>query len=282
MAWTDPDPIGDHIRLVETVEAAGGVPAPEEWRALLGRLQSFQQLADQTPLRDRLAAAVINGDDDVPTIRCLALAEDANQMQVQTVTGYVTNAVFKRLAEIYSAHARDAYSQVAAKFDKAAKLFVVAASTVDVEADPAVMVQADDKPRKCWLDSESHANALSRLLPAMCAAAALAGVPDAETDSASMPLVADLTDCHVRRAWESWVREGGRCGRWAALLKVGAVLRACPIGEYPGAYAEPRPLEHRKVQIARGEYRTEIHDPEDSDYKPAPIDPKRGGRVVFT
>lgn len=163
IAWTDPDPIGDHIRLVETVEAAGGVPAPEEWRALLGRLQSFQQLADQTPLRDRLAAAVINGDDDVPTIRCLALAEDANQMQVQTVTGYVTNAVFKRLAEIYSAHARDAYSQVAAKFDKAAKLFVVAASTVDVEADPAVMVQADDKPRKCWLDSESHANALSLL-----------------------------------------------------------------------------------------------------------------------
>ena len=66
----------------------------------------------------------------------------------------------------------------------------------------------------------------------------------------------------------------GRTNRWGAMLKAGAVLRASPLDEHR-PYAEPRPIERRKVQVGRGEYRTELHDPEDESYTPPSIDPRR-------
>ena len=277
------DPLEDHIQLVDTV-AAAGTPPPPGWTALHGRLQDFANLdsASQTPQRDQLTAAIVGGTDAaIPVMRSLALAECANQQQVQTVTAHVRNAVYQRMRELYDGAA--AYTQVATKFDQAAKRFVTAASTVDVEADPVSMIEAPDKARKAWLDAEGFANGLTRLLPAMSAAATLAGIADADRDVALLPLCADLSGVHRRRAWESWVREGGRCGRWSALLKVGAVLRACPLAEHEW-YAEPRPLERRQEQIdtpnGKGVRTVEV-DPEDADYRRPPIDPRRRQGSVF-
>ena len=65
----DTDPLDDHAELVQTVEAAGIAP-PEEWQALRARLRSFGELADQTPQRDQLVAAVVGGADaNVPLLK---------------------------------------------------------------------------------------------------------------------------------------------------------------------------------------------------------------------
>ena len=230
---------------------------------------------------DDVTAAVLGGDPDVPALRCLALAEVANQAQVETVHNHVRNTVFQRMREVCDAYAADAYTQIAEKFDKAAKLFTAAATVADPEADATQMVEAADKIRRGWLDSESFGNQLTRLLPAMAASAALAGIDNTESDAALMPLVADLAGVHRRRAWESWVHQGGRTNRWGQLLKVGAVLLACPLAEYPGAYREPKPIEHRREEFARGQYRVVDHDPEDENFVPEPINPRRRqGRVT--
>lgn len=279
----DTDPLDDHVELVQTVAAVGGIAAPEEWRQLHARLCRFLELSDLTPQRDELVDAIVGGADaNIPLLRALALAEVANNAQTTTVVGAVRAAVLARMLQVHEAVARDVYAQVAAKFDAAAKRFVTAASTVDPEADAVRMVEADDKPRKAWRDAESFANEISRLLPAVQAAAALADIPDTDADATVLPLVADLSDCHRRKAWLAWLTTTGRCHRWAALLRCGGVIRACALDQYPGPYAEPRPLEYRRESIGNGGVRTVEVDPEDADYHPAPIDSKRGGRVVFT
>ena len=113
----------------------------------------------------------------------MALAEVANHGQVTTVTGAVRNAVLQRMRDVHAAVARDVYASIAEKFDQAAKRFVAVASLADPEADAVTMIDAPDKARKAWRDAESYANALTRLLPAMSAAASLAGIPDADSDS---------------------------------------------------------------------------------------------------
>src|SRR6185312_2371885 len=111
------DPIGDHIRLVETV-AAAGVPAPPQWQALHDRLTAFLALADQTPLRDQLTDAIVGGADaSTPTLRALALAEVANQAQVEKVHNHVRYAVYQRMRETYDAAAPDNYAAVSELFN---------------------------------------------------------------------------------------------------------------------------------------------------------------------
>jgi alkyl hydroperoxide reductase subunit AhpC len=86
----------------------------------------------------------------------------------------VQRQVLRRLREIYSTVAADNYAAVAAQFDKAAKQFTDLAATCDVKADAATIIDKPDKVRRAFLDAESHANAINRLLPALAAAATLA------------------------------------------------------------------------------------------------------------
>ena len=281
----DTDPLDDHVALVETVEAAGIAP-PQEWQALRTRLRSFGELADQTPQRDQLVAAVVGGADaNVPLLRALALAEVANHAQTTTIVGAVRNAVLARMRELYDAVAADNYASVGEKFDTACKRFVTVASTVDVEADPVSMIEQPDKVRRSWLDAEAFGNAITKLLPAMAASARLAGIPDTDSDSTVLPLVADLSGVHKRRAWEAWVTTTGRCNRWGALLKAGAVLRACPLDEHQ-SYTEPRPMETREEHIRDETGRVVAtrrvpHDPEDSDAPLPAIDPRKPQKRVM-
>ena len=212
------------------------------------------------------------------------MAEVANHGQVTTVTGAVRDAVLQRMRDVHEAAASDVYAAIAEKFDTAAKRFVAAASTTDPEADAVTMIDQPDKVRKAWLDAEGFGNELSRLLPAVQAAAALAGIADAERDHVALPLIADLADCHRRRVWEAWLTTTGRTNRWGALLRAGAVLRCCPLEEHEW-YAEPKAMEHREepVHDETGRVvaiRRVAHDPEDSDYRPPPIDPRKPQKRV--
>jgi hypothetical protein len=197
-------------------------------------------------------------------------------------------AVHPELLEVYAPVAKPIYAKAAEKFDATATAFSSAASVVDCESPAVQMVNRPDVERTGWTQAESLAAKLTTLVPVVSTAASLGGIdgidPNVPNDTVLLPLVCDPADRHRRRIWEAFTikdpQNDGRCGRWGRLLKVGATIRACPIDEH-ASYRECRPPEHRKVEFARGQYRTEVHDPEDADHRPPPIDPRRPrGRMV--
>ena len=279
------DPLDDHLELVRIVSGAD-VAAPAEWRALHGRLGDFLALdsLDQHPLRDQLAAAIVGGTDAaIPVMRTLALAEVANQAQVQMITTGVRNAVHRRMLEVYDGAA--AYAQIAEKFNSAAKRFVDAANTADVEADAASMVEQPDKIRRSWHDAEGFGNELSRLVDPLAAAAALAGVDGADSDAVRIPLCANVDGHHCRKLWTAWLSRDGRCNRWSALHQLGVEVRAADLDGGIESYREPKAMEVRVEPILNADGRVVgsrrvPFDPEDGDV-PQPIDPRRRqGRVT--
>ncbi|WP_197498953.1 hypothetical protein, partial [Mycobacterium sp. E3298] len=227
----------------------------------------------QLPACDRLTAAIINPSksDDVTLLHALALAETASPQSQAEVDNRVASVVERRLLELYRPHAGDIYQQVVDQFDSAATAFADAAATTDVEASAASVVNARDEQRAAWTAAEAGAAKLDALLKLLATAAALAGIKDAFTNAALIGLAVDATGLHRRRVWEAWLAEG-RCGRWSALHRVGATLRAADLGSF-AAYDEPVPVEVRTEQVAGaplGTYRTTRHDPYDPGYKPAP------------
>ena len=280
------DPLDDHLELVRIVSGAD-VAAPPEWRALAGRLGDFLALDnfDQHPLRDQLAAAIVGGTDAaIPVMRSLALAEVANQAQVQMITTGVRNAVHQRMREVYDAPA--AYAQIAEKFNTAAKRFVDAASTVDVETDAASMLEQPDKIRRSWLDAEGFGNQLSKLIDPLAAAASLAGVPDTDSDTTRLPLCVDVDGHHRRKLWTAWSQSGGRCGRWSALHQLGVEIRAANIDGGLEAYRLPAAMETREETIRNSDgqavgIRRVPFDPEDNPSALPPIDPRKPQKRVM-
>jgi hypothetical protein len=128
-----------------------GTPPPAQWSALRNRFDTFLTFGE-TPVRDRLIEAVVNGGGgtgDVATLRALATAE-AWPDKVEVVTE-VRSAVDPPLVQYYSAAARTNYGKVAAEFDTVAGKFTSAASACDPEADSTDVVAPPDAARTAGL-----------------------------------------------------------------------------------------------------------------------------------
>jgi hypothetical protein len=232
------DPFYDHTQLVTAVTNAG-VPPPAEWTALRQRFDAY--IALQFPLRQRLANALINGtDDDIAALKALAVAEQLAQAGSQA-SGDIEARVLHRLREIYAAVAADNYRAVAKQFDDAATRFADTAATVDVEADPASMIDKPDETRQAYLAAESFANQLTKLIPPLAAAATLATGTDIHPadQPAVLALVADTSGHKRRDVWAAFDQQTGRCGRWGALQRAGVPIHAASLA---GLQPYRRPL----------------------------------------
>jgi hypothetical protein len=141
----------------------------------------------------------------------------------------------------------------------------------DPEADSATLIGESERVRKAWLAGEAHAGTLTRLLPALAAAAALAGIANTDRDTVRLSLTVDARDLHRRRVWEAWTADG-RCSRWSALHKLGVRIRACPLGEFT-PYREPAPLQEKERFTGRGVGEVFVFDPEDPQPEPEPVKP---------
>jgi hypothetical protein len=96
------------------------------------------------------------------------------------------------------------------------------------------------------------------------AAARLAGAPTVDDESMlEIALTLDTRKLHRRRVWECW-SSTGRAGRWVALHKLGAEIRAHCRPERLEPYRAPRPLKMRWVQGVHGGGEKLIIDPEDN------------------
>jgi hypothetical protein len=277
------DPFTDHLDLVRAVTDAG-IPPPQQWTETLARFDAFTAL--QFPIRQRLADAITNGGtDDVALLKAAAAGEEIGAAGNQT-TAYVENQVLRRLREIYADVAADNYTAIAAQFDKAATKFTELAATCDVEGDAASMLAAPDKVRKAFLDAESFANQINRLLPALAASATLARGVDVFLGNQliMLPLCVNV-DGHKRRdIWTAWDHTTGRTARWGALVRIGVPIQARALDQPLAEYRRPLPLERRQRQVPgqpRGIIEQYMYDPEDE--QPEPFDPiirRPSGRVV--
>jgi hypothetical protein len=267
-----------HIGLVDMV--AGITPPPKPWVELRERFDTFLALND-APLRQQVVDAVLHGGDIV-TLRALAFAEVVPGFR-DGVVGAVQAAVQPAPVALYSKAAVANYGKVAKEFDGAASKFTTAALQCDPEAEPASIVGQPDSVRTSWLNTLEHAAELDALVPVLLAAAELADIPlprRTGRDSALLALMVDPGGLHRRRVWEAWRVEGGRCGHWAALVALGATIRAWPaerITEFT-PYREPMPLKRKQFPVPGqpfGTYQPVLIDPEDPDYIPEAEEPKR-------
>ena len=280
-----------HRQLVGIVTAAG-VPAPARWTELSDRLDSYMAL-DNTAA-DALAAAVVNPTKttDLPLLRAIALAElNAGPQQLAQLNTAVVAQVEAGMLTAWAEVARENYNTIAGKFNGAAADFHAAAQAVDVEADAAAMVAADDTTRQAWLNAAVAAASLTALVPPLIACAQLAGVRvDAADeriaqawwqapidDAATFALTVDAGELHRRRAWEAFDTEGGRTDRWGPLVALGARLRAADLDTF-APYRRPAPLVHRQRQLAGrpiGYVENVVIDPEDQRLATPAIEPAR-------
>jgi hypothetical protein len=263
------DPFSAHAGAVDTL-AGYGIAPPPEWSALRARFSAYGTI--DKPMAARLAAAILEpkSSADIAELRALALAEEsATNLDEGAVTAAVRDAVHDLLLALYKPVALKNYKAVAAQFDDAAKAFVKAANVIDPEATSDAIVYRDDKTRQAWLAAAVAAKELDELVPVLAAAAELAGAPAGTSlrQSAADGLVLALTThagmLHRRRIWEAWAAVG-TCGRWSALHRLGATIRAHRDPTSLTEYRAPRP--YSVTWLNGGERR--VVDPEDNPKAP--------------
>jgi hypothetical protein len=124
-----------------------------------------------------------------------------------------------KLRQLYAPHARRNFQQVADQFDKAAREFTTAATTVDPEADAETIVTATEDQRLAWAAAPLLAVRRDGLIEPLRDAAELEGVPTRKRE-AQHALFVDADGVHRRRVWED---------RWGQIIKVGAHIRAADL-----------------------------------------------------
>lgn len=216
-----------------------------------------------TPIRDRLAEALIAGDtDSIPALRAGAFAE-ATTSQVQSdVNRAVADVVYQRLQELWKPFAPRAYKQVADEFDVVAKLFHSALAVYDPEPNAEQAITADEPSRAAWVDAPRHALELDRVAGILRTAAEPCG-QSVKDEGVKVALVIDANGAHRRRIWEAWRCKDGRTRRWGALVGTGAVIRAAAIDDLT-PYRQCKPLEY-KIEQRGGLSISVEHDPEDAE-----------------
>jgi hypothetical protein len=259
----------EHLRRVATL-AEAGIPPPRPWTELHDRYDAYRAM----PLTaaQRLADAIIKPTrtDDINWLHAHALAETANPMQQANVDNAVAHAVEARLLDLYRPAAHANFEKAGTRFTDAATAFTDAANVIDPDAPATDIVGAPDDQRAAWSAAEALAAQLDATMPILTVAAELAGTHIDNEDGSLLTLCVSPIDMGRRALWEAWVTKDGRCGRWSALHRIGAHIRAANL-EDAQPYRQPRDIEYRQRQIAgapRGYYETIVVDPEEPGYQP--------------
>ena len=156
------------------------------------------------------------------------------------------SAVHRKMIELYAEVATKNYQQLADQFNTAATEFTTVVATVDPEAAAETLITAPAKEREAWSRATLLSGTLDGLIPALRAAADLAGTSTRD-EPTLVGLLVYPNGAHRRRLWEAWWSKTGRTGRWGAIIKAGAKIRAAELADvHP--YRGPRPLERRQEE----------------------------------
>jgi hypothetical protein len=241
-----------HCALVDATTPVAG-PPPAEWLALRERLTALQAAVHGTPCGAALFDAVLHGTGgtaDYGPLLSAAAAEKATNLRADVVEAVHAEALAVA-HDLYGRVARPRYAVIASRFDKAARRFAeLAEAAGDVEATAEAALTASAKALDAYRAAPDAAAALDALVPALVAAAELAGAPTpALRESLLIALCCGTEDTHRRRVWLAWRQlaegppvPGGlslagmlnpaevavqtRCGRWGLLGAAGTTVRA--------------------------------------------------------
>lgn len=248
------------LQLVAAV-ASAGLPPPPAYTALLdryGRVQAFA-ISDQRVMAARLSDAVLSGGDaDVEGLFAAALSErfsTGSELQAGLLSE-VRDRVQGELGAIVRPNARKNYVTLAGRFDAAATGFTKCAAIIPPDTAPDLVINQKSKVLEAWRDAERYAAQLDELLESLsCASELVRGVDQPsglgrDRNYYLLPLCCDVEDIHRRLAWHAWIGQPAprpvgvltreqleqkpaeplhnRCGRWARMIGVGAVIRAHP------------------------------------------------------
>jgi len=237
-------------RLTQLLRQVSAVAALEpDIERLRGHLDTFERNAGQTRVLDLLAAGVAEGKTDQPLLFTAALAEQAAtpQAAAEIVAG-VRQRMHRIIRDRAAATGTTIYAQAADQFDAAVAKLLAANAVVDIEAPAEAVVDLADKARKAWRDAPGLAADLDRLAVSLHAAAVLAGLA-ADDHAGEIKVCVEAGDCDpgtiksvwnirdtearaARAAANAGVMTGlptptrTRCGRWSALIRAGATIRA--------------------------------------------------------
>ena len=247
--------------IAELVDA--GCHTTPEYDRIAARFDAFLN-PDTDPVDDLGGAIIGTADSDrlaqLTASAMTAMAAPTARMPLAT---RVAVDVLRALRAEYATVAEENYNVLAAAFNKVAAKVTAAHRLVDVDANPAALLTAEDRARKAWMEAELLAGELDTLVPALTRAAAMAGARlNAPEPERGLSVVADVAGLHRRRVWEAWEASEGRTGRWGALIALGAEIGAQPL-EAIQPYAQPRPMETRQERHGIG-IRQVPFDPEDA------------------
>lgn len=184
------------------------------------------------------------------------------------------------LLRLYSTVASTNYEVIRQQWQQTAAEFVELSSKVDTNAPAETILHDSVEARTAWEYAPVHARDLDIGANILTLAARMAGVPmdKRKTDELQVGLTVDATGLKRRDVWAAWDDTEHRCGRWGALLAVGARLRTVPLDQVE-SYRRPRPIETRYVPgTLPGSWRPVEFDPEeeeDASAKPADTVAKR-------
>jgi hypothetical protein len=179
----------------------------------------------------------------------------------------VKRDVLNKLRDLYAPVAAENYERLAAEFNAIADKFAAACAVIDPKRDPATMLDETDKVRGAFMDAQLLSHQLTAKSAVLQAAATLSGTRIAREEEL-LGLTVDPADLHRRRVYEAWNYEGGRTGRFGALVSLGARIRAAELSHFI-AYRKPQPLQEKWVPRGYG-HRRVIIDPEDEQHVEVP------------
>lgn len=247
---------------VSLVVDHGGKTTPEYDR-LVSRWKSWAD-GEYRPT-EALAAAVI-GDApaaELDTLTGLALVHvSSTTISSAKVSNEVAAHVLRHLRDEVQKTAPANYRTVAKKFDEAAARFVSVLSKTDPRITTEALVTRTKAEREAWLELDEASTSLDTILPALHAAASLAGYSHPDSSKSNLIALSLKTDgVHRRVLWEAWDELNVRGGRWTSVTEAGASIAAhAPSDITP--YREPAPLETKYERRGMG-YVPVVVDPED-------------------
>jgi hypothetical protein len=271
-----------HLRRI----ASAAVELPPAIDQLRERLKAFQRDTSGSAMRDRLAQAVITADPDadLDLLWSAALAESAAPPPlVADLRDHVRLHTNRAIRAAYAEVAQPTYLALAQQFDTAAQALTAAAADADPELSAEQAITLPAKQQSAWKQAAAAVADLNRLAQPLKSAAVLGGICQ-DTKEADLPLMVDPREANRRTLWDAWEIElaedkaeraakngspfttgqlvRSRCGRWGAVLKAGAAIRACPPDSFTD-YRRPGPMDEQVIDGRRV-----LVDPEAPDYQP--------------
>ncbi|WP_427018604.1 hypothetical protein ACQCSX_08765 [Pseudarthrobacter sp. P1] len=248
---------------ISAVLAAGG-STTSEYERISQRWNDYLTL--ETDARSLLVDAILGSEtpERIAELHALALSEALRTPVTQaTVINTAEIAMFPVLRNEYAKTAAANYETIRNTFNATAAKFKAAAATVNPEASAESLISTDDKTRTAWVNIAVTAQQLNRMIPALAAAARLAGAR-VTTNADHLSLTTNPGTLHRRRVWEAWETTEGRTERWGAMTKLGATIHA-PALDSIKPYREPAPMEIKQKHNGQGIVQFQ-HDPEDDEY----------------